>query len=59
MFFFIFYKKLTKRGHIRLDLLAYPDGAPISYETYDEAQEAAAALLDKGLCITAEVRKIY
>lgn len=57
--FFVFYKKLTKRGHIRLDLLAYPDGAPMSYETYNEAQEAAADLLDKGLCITAEVRKIY
>lgn len=57
--FFVFYKKLTKRGHIRLDLLAYPDGAPMSYETYDEAQEAAADFLDKGLCITAEVRKIY
>jgi hypothetical protein len=57
--FFVFYKKLTKRGHIRLDLLAYPDGAPMSYETFDEAQEAAADLLDKGLCITAEVRKIY
>jgi len=57
--FFVFYKKLTKRGHIRLDLLAYPDGSPMSYETFNEAQEAAADLLDKGLCITAEVRKIY
>jgi hypothetical protein len=57
--FFVFYKKLTKRGHIRLDLLAYPDGSPMSYETFNEAQEAAADLLGKGLCITAEVRKIY
>ena len=27
--FFVFYKKLTKRGHIRLDLLAYPDLADL------------------------------
>ncbi len=57
--FFVFYKKLTKRGHIRLDLLAYPDGSPMSYETFNDAQDAAADLIDKGLCITAEVRKIY
>jgi hypothetical protein len=57
--FFVFYKKLTKRGHIRLDLLAYPDGSPMSYETFGEAQEAADDLLAKGMCITAEVRKIY
>lgn len=57
--FFVFYKKLTKRGHVRMDILHYPDGSAMSYETYDDAQEAAAALLDKGMCITAEVRKIY
>ena len=59
--FFVFYKKLTKRGHVRLDILSYPDKSAIGYETYAEAAEAGAEFLKSGVdgCIWCEVRRIY
>lgn len=59
--FFVFYKKLTKRGHVRLDILSYPDKSAIGYETYAEAEEAGAEFLKSGIdgCIWFEVRRIY
>ena len=59
--FFIFYKKLTQRGHVRLDVLSYPDKSAIGYETYSEAEKAGAELLKSGVdgCIWFEVRRIY
>ena len=59
--FFIFYKRLTKRGHVRMDVLSYPDKSAIGFETYAEADEAAAEFLQSGVdgCIWVEVRRIY
>ena len=59
--FFIFYKKLTQRGHVRLDVLSYPDKSAIGYETYSEAEKAGAEFLKSGVdgCIWVEVRRIY
>ena len=59
--FFIFYKRLTKRGHVRMDVLSYPDKSAIGYETYAEAEEAADEFLKSGVdgCIWVEVRRIY
>jgi len=59
--FFIFYKRLTKRGHVRMDVLSYPDKSAIGFETYVEADEAGAELLKSGVdgCIWVEVRRIY
>tara|TARA_R110002126_G_scaffold174735_1_gene323376 strand:- start:209 stop:391 length:183 start_codon:yes stop_codon:yes gene_type:complete len=59
--FFIFYKKLTPRGHVRLDVLSYPDKSAIGYETYSEAEKAGAEFLKAGVdgCIWFEVRRIY
>lgn len=59
--FFVFYKRLTKRGHVRMDILSYPDKSAIGFETYSEAEEAGAELLKSGLdgCIWVEVRRIY
>lgn len=56
--FFIAYQRLSKRGHIRMDVLAYPDGSTMSFDTYDEAEQAAKELVDKGLAIIAKVRKV-
>ena len=59
--FFIFYKKLTKRGHVRMDVLCYPDKSAMGFETYAEADEAGAEFLKSGIdgCIWVEVRRIY
>ena len=70
--FFIFYKRLTKRGHVRMDVLSYPghvrmdvlsypDKSAIGYETFAEADEAGAEFLKSGVdgCIWYEVRRIY
>ena len=59
--FFIFYKRLTKRGHVRMDVLSYPDKSAIGFETYAEAEEAGAGFLKSGVdgCIWVEVRRIY
>jgi hypothetical protein len=59
--FFIFYKRLTKRGHVRMDILSYPDKSAIGFETFAEADEAGADLLKSGVdgCIWVEVRRIY
>jgi hypothetical protein len=59
--FFIFYKNLSKRGHVRMTVLSYPDKSAIGFETYAEADEAGAELLKSGIdgCIWYEVRRIY
>ena len=59
--FFIFYKNLSKRGHVRMTVLCYPDKSAIGFETYAEADEAGAKLLGGVIdgCIWYEVRRIY
>lgn len=59
--FFVFYKRLTKRGHVRMDILSYPDKSAIGYESFAEAEEAGKELLKSGLdnAIWFEVRRIY
>ena len=58
---FIFYKKLTKKGHVGTDILSYPDKTAIGYESYAEAEEAGAAFLESGLdgVFWFEARRIY
>jgi hypothetical protein len=59
--YYIFYKHLSKRGHVRMTVLSYPDNSAIGFEHYDEAQEAGDELLKTGVggCIWFEVRRIY
>lgn len=58
---FIFYKRLTKRGHVCMDVLSYPDKSAIAYESYADGEKAGAKLLDTGLdgAFWFEVRRIY
>lgn len=59
--FFVFYKRLTKRGHVRMDVLSYPDKSAIGYESFSEADDAGKELIKSGLdnAIWFEVRRIY
>lgn len=58
---YIFYKRLTKRGHVGNDILSYPDKTAIGYESYEEAETAGAEFLKSGLdgVFWFETRRIY
>lgn len=58
---FIFYKRLTKRGHVGTNILSYPDRSAIGYVSYEEAEKAGVAFLKSGLdgVFWFEARRIY